>query len=581
MDAPESSVSSAVEAAWRIAARSARSNGSLIEPLHMLYGIFSLDKLASTDLPREKRTEILREVARIESALIGSSLNLQKARKNIRSAIAVLPETGFDGKNTGEAGPLNRSLSCRKAFEQAALEPVRVGQARIRLVPLSRCLLEKESNAPALLGIDRAELDRILAALKEADRPADESVIETLDEVVSVFATLNADAVDSSGINWARVGPHFGLLCELSWKAGTSSKIERLFEDSIREVMAAIPAAEQAAVLIQDPGGSLLLKAHFPQGVLPVSSSSARKAMEQHESFIWQRGEDLSRSQRESNLRAGIYAPIIAADEVFGAICLDANSAASRFTSEDLFLVTFLGHQLGLALANRVLEETQRNNAKILERLLTNFSPQVRERLLKKAEVGRLKLGGEKSVLSILCSDIRNFTLLTENMDAEEVVGMLNDYFSALVSVIFRHSGTIDKFIGDAILAVFGSPEADIAHAEKSLRAALEMQAEVRRVSSSRSAAGLPICEMGIGVHTGEVIHGFIGSAERMEFTVIGGAVNLASRFCAAACAGEVVISPEMLERVWKIAVVEAIQIPTKHEGERLAYRLLELRPKA
>jgi adenylate cyclase len=300
--------------------------------------------------------------------------------------------------------------------------------------------------------------------------------------------------------------------------------------------------------------------------------------MDQRKSFIWQRGEDLSASQRASNLRAGIYAPILAGGEVFGAICVDSNTAASQFTIDDLFLVTSLGHQLGITLANRTLEENLRGGAKTLERLLTNFSPQVRKRLLLNAEAGRLKLGGERSVISILCSDIRKFSLLTENMDADEIVGLLNDYFSALVSVIFRHDGTVDKFIGDAILAVFGSPEADTAHAEKSLRAALEMQAEVNRVSNLRAAAGLPTCEIGIGVHTGEVIHGFIGSTERMEFTVIGSAVNRASRLCSGAQGGDVIISQEILERVWRSAVVESIEIATKHEGMLSAYRLLEMR---
>jgi adenylate cyclase len=240
--------------------------------------------------------------------------------------------------------------------------------------------------------------------------------------------------------------------------------------------------------------------------------------------------------------------------------------------------VTALGHQLGLTVANRKLEADLLQNAKVMERLLTNFSPKVRDRLLLKARAGRLKLGGECSVISILCSDIRGFTRLTADMDAEEVVAMLNDYFSAMVAVVFQHGGSIDKFIGDSIMAVFGSPEADVLHAEKSLRAAVEMQAEIDKVSTQRKAVGLPICEIGIGVHTGNVIHGFIGSPARMEFTVIGSAVNLAARYCDAAQGGEVILSPELLERVWNHAVVEPVEISTKHEGLLRAYRLLEMR---
>ena len=584
MDATESSVSPAVEAAWRIAARGAGSSGSIIDPAHMLHGIFSLDKLISSDSFIERRAEIQAEVSGLENVLNDSGLTLQAIRRSIRSILTPTSKTLHSESATDQVGALSRSIPCREAFEEAALEPIDFGRARVRLIPLTRCLLERLANAPEVLGIGDSKVNELLIALKEApgaSKPVDDSAIYDFGEMISVFSSLDAEAIDDKGVNWAKIGEHFASLCEMSWAAGTSLSIESLFDGSIQRLLKAIPSAQQAAVLIQDHRGNLLLKAHFPKGVLPVSSSSARKAIDQREGFIWQRGEDLSSSQRASNLRAGIYAPLLASGEVFGVICLDTTTTASRFTSEDLFLVTSLGHQLGLMLANRSLQETLRDNSRVLERLLTNFSPQVRSRLLQKAEAGRLKLGGERSVISILCSDIRGFTLMTKDMDAEEVVSMLNDYFSALVSAIFRHGGTVDKFIGDAILAVFGSPEADPAHTEKSLRAALDMQAEMKRISNLRSGAGLPFCEIGIGVHTGEVIHGFIGSAERMEFTVIGSAVNLASRFCAAAKGGQILISSQVLEREWRNAVVEAVDIQTKHEGALEAYRLLDVRSSA
>jgi len=576
----ESSVSAAVEFAWKIGSRIARSAGDRLETAHLLYGIFSLNKITPENLTEHQWAEVQAEVKSLEEKLQPLSVTPQEIRRNIRRRTALSIVEQQSEKRSASSGSLPQSDSCLKAFEEAASVPRMAGQPQVSLLPLTRCLLEHEPDAGIFLGLEQAALGTLLDTLREpAGRlPSPESSsLEESPEIVSVFASLNADAVHDGAVNWARVGKHFASLCELSWRAGTTSKVETLFQDSIRELIAAIPSAEQAAVMMPDRCGDMLLKAHFPKGLLPVSSSSARKAMSERQSFIWQRGEDLSASQRDSNLRAGIYAPILAAGEAFGALCLDASAAASRFTEDDLFLVTFVGHQLGLALANRTLEENLRGTARLLERLLTNFSPQVRSRLLAKAEAGRLKLGGERSVISILCSDIRGFTMLTADMDVDDVVGMLNDYFSALVSVVFKHGGSIDKFIGDAIMAVFGSPEADTMHPQKSLRAALEMQAEVNRVSRLRKVAGLPCCEIGIGVHTGEVIHGFIGSTERMEFTVIGNAVNLASRFCAAARGGEVIISPELLERVWKKAVVEAIEIPTKHEGSLSAFRVLRI----
>jgi adenylate cyclase len=105
-------------------------------------------------------------------------------------------------------------------------------------------------------------------------------------------------------------------------------------------------------------------------------------------------------------------------------------------------------------------------------------------------------------------------------METEDVVDMLNHYFAALVNAIFRYDGTVDKFVEDAIVAVFGSPEPDSKQHEKATPAALEMQASVKRVNEERRARGLVSCDMGIAIHCGEVIRGFIGSAERMEFTV-------------------------------------------------------------
>jgi adenylate cyclase len=194
--------------------------------------------------------------------------------------------------------------------------------------------------------------------------------------------------------------------------------------------------------------------------------------------------------------------------------------------------------------------------------------------LLEKARHGRLRVGGEKSEVTILFSDIRGFTRLSAGMEAEDVMDMLNSYLPALIDPIFKNDGTIDKFVGDAILAVFGSPEADDQQHEKAVRAAVGMQAAMEELNRVRKAQGATTCGIGVGVHCGEVLHGFIGSADRMEFTVIGDAVNLAARFCAGAEAGEVLISPEVYNRVWRIVQADPERIPTKHEGDLAAYRL-------
>ena len=159
-------------------------------------------------------------------------------------------------------------------------------------------------------------------------------------------------------------------------------------------------------------------------------------------------------------------------------------------------------------------------------------------------------------------------------MDVEDVVKLLNDYFAVSVDCIFQFEGTVDKFIGDAILAVFGSPEPVEDFEEKAVRAALEMQARVTELSRRRAARGEVTCEIGIGVHCGEVIHGFIGTNERMEYTIVGDPVNRVSRYCDGAQNGEILLSPEMRARVWHRFELEEKSFQDKHGQQIAAYRI-------
>lgn len=140
-----------------------------------------------------------------------------------------------------------------------------------------------------------------------------------------------------------------------------------------------------------------------------------------------------------------------------------------------------------------------------------------------------IKLGGKRRYAVILMCDLRNFTPLSETLEAEALMGLLNDYFREMVAAIQENGGTVDKFIGDAVMAVFGIPDPQGAETA-ALRAALEMRRRLERLNADLEARGLPRLENGIGVHAGEVVAGYLGSEERLEFTVIGNPVNLASR---------------------------------------------------
>ncbi|HYZ11210.1 MAG TPA: adenylate/guanylate cyclase domain-containing protein, partial [Actinomycetota bacterium] len=169
-------------------------------------------------------------------------------------------------------------------------------------------------------------------------------------------------------------------------------------------------------------------------------------------------------------------------------------------------------------------------------RVLREFVPsQVAERL------GSTPLEPEEVEATILFSDIRGFTTLSERLPPKELATVLATHLSAMAEVVLAHGGTIDKFAGDAVMAVFGAPDPVPDHAERALRCALAMQA---RQAELNAAAELPL-EMGIGVNTGVVVAGTVGGAGRLEYTVVGDAVNVAQRLQSVAGPGEVVASAE------------------------------------
>jgi adenylate cyclase len=170
-----------------------------------------------------------------------------------------------------------------------------------------------------------------------------------------------------------------------------------------------------------------------------------------------------------------------------------------------------------------------RAKRKFREAFAKYVSPQVVDEISKNIDDLKLDVGDRRDI-SILFSDIRGFTGMSEKLAPEEVVRRLNIYFKAMVEVVFQFDGTLDKYVGDAIMAFFGAPKGDPDHAQKACRCALGMTEELKKVNERLVSEGIPPMKIGIGINTGVVVVGNIGSERRMDYTVIGDSVNLASR---------------------------------------------------
>ena len=159
-----------------------------------------------------------------------------------------------------------------------------------------------------------------------------------------------------------------------------------------------------------------------------------------------------------------------------------------------------------------------------------------------------LKLGGENREVTIMLSDLRGFTPLTEHLEPDQVVNLLNRYLERMESIISEHQGTINEFLGDAILTFFGAPVHHADHAQKAISCAIAMQLAMPDFNAQNEAVGLPPLSMGIGINTGNVIVGNIGSQNRAKYGVVGHTINLASRVEGSAMGGQVLITESTFE---------------------------------
>ena len=310
---------------------------------------------------------------------------------------------------------------------------------------------------------------------------------------------------------------------------------------------------DRVAILLVDANGDLAPKISRDKrgGDAPraVPQSIARKAVAEKVAMLSDNaGEDTrfgGQSILMQQVRSAICAPLIGSeDRVLGVLYVDNPSMTHRFSDEDLeFLVAFAGIA-AVAIENSQFAERIRREGIVRSNFERYFAPQLAARIADSPEA--LKLGGDKRAVVVLFSDIRGFTALSETMKPDEMATLLTEYFTEMVECVFRHGGTLDKFIGDAVMAQWGAPIGSLDDPDRAMAAALEMMVELKKLNQKWADEGRPALQIGIGLNYGEAFAGNIGSERRLEYTVIGDTVNTASRLCGKAQAAEILISDEM-----------------------------------
>lgn len=293
-------------------------------------------------------------------------------------------------------------------------------------------------------------------------------------------------------------------------------------------------------------------------------------------------GTDARFSGRESiiaqKITSAMCVPLKVENRILGAIYVDSQKSGMHFTEEDLELFQTLANQSAMAIENVHLYEKMLEAEKKRANFSRFLSPTVVEHLM--TEDQEVKLGGEKRPVTIMFCDIRGFTPLSERMTPDRLVEFLNEHFTAMTQIVFQYGGTLDKYNGDQVMALFGAPFTSQNDGALAVRSALAMQAKNKALNEGRVERGFPPFEVGIGINTGEVFTGYIGSPDRLDYSVIGDHVNVAARLCDVAGPGQVLIGQQTYDTIKDIVDVRSAGTPTlKGKSEPVnAYEVLGIK---
>ncbi len=374
---------------------------------------------------------------------------------------------------------------------------------------------------------------------------------------------------------------------ELGRSIGLEVNLELLLEQIIMKAFELIPA-DRGVILLMEDGVPLPKIAKTRDGKneqIVLSKSILNEVVNNKASVL---SSDATMDSRFSaahsvimqGIRSTMTVPLLHHDELLGIMHLDSMIATNAFTEKDLQIFGGAASQAAVAIHNSQLVRKIEHEAKTRAQFQRLLSPNLVDQVVQ----GKLQLekGGQLSEVTLLFSDIRGFTSMSESREPEEIVRMLNEYFELMVDVIFKYEGTLDKFVGDEVIALFGAP-VPMQNAElKAAQCALDMMRVLSEWNRTRAAEGQNEIKIGIGINTGIVVTGAIGSSRALQYTAIGDAVNTASRLCSVAQPGQIILSEATYRKVRDhVAAVPLPPVRVKGKAEELrVYNAVGLRHK-
>ena len=365
------------------------------------------------------------------------------------------------------------------------------------------------------------------------------------------------------------------LLLEVSKELSKQQELDRLL-DKVVDFTFQIMNVDRVSILLLDGKSNELIprisksRTGDASAAKHVPQSIARKAVEERVAILSDNAAADERFKGKSiliqSVRSAMCTPLMGSDsKVLGILYVDNLTATHSFADEDLeFLIAF-GGLTAVAIENSQLSERIRREALVRSNFERYFSPNIAQVISQQQDAGRLP--SEKRPVVVFFSDIRGFTPMSETMSPDEIAKLLTEYFTEMVDKVFEHGGTLDKFMGDAIMALWGAPIAHADDADRAVQCALAQLTELEKLNTKWKQEGRTEVQIGIAINFGEVFAGNIGSDRRLEYTVIGDAVNTAYRLCGKAGPNEILISEPFYQQLKQKPPVETLE-PIQVKGK-------------